>query len=108
MAITDSQSEVYGHFGATIKAKAVTSSLRRWAIGSIPPVTERDSEPCAKRIAGVRPLIGVRHDHEVDSSDFRRLARAGSSDGGRVAQARRQSHCYAAQCVAGSGRTAGP
>jgi hypothetical protein len=25
MGITDSQSEVYGHFGATIKAKAVTS-----------------------------------------------------------------------------------
>ena len=59
------------------------------------------------RIAGVPPLIGVTHGHEVESSDFRRLARAGSGDGGGVAQARRQGHCYAAQYVAGQGRYPG-
>src|SRR5882672_1671834 len=87
MAITDSQSEVYGHFGPTIKEKAVTSSLRRWAIGSIPQKRKGAVKPCARRIGGIRPLVGVAHDHGVDSSDLRRLARAGSGYGGRMAQA---------------------
>src|SRR5580692_1230457 len=87
MAITDFWSEVYGHFGATINGIAVTSSLRRGRSHRSPSNSKGQRSRALTRISGVRPLIGVAHDLGVDSSDLRRLTRAGSGDGGGMAQA---------------------